>query len=319
MRITVAALRSVIKEVLHDRRRLVSEAWGSKMVNGTIFLPTPSAIAVWKNEVLGQMSDGAWENTNPQNHWEYWSDLDVQQGAPGLKADRGPIKTGYNLAGLLQYVGDRMVAYGRMGKALGAGAPDAAINAAEYMPDTLEQWQQAKQSNNWQYDFVSKYMGAVTEDMAKKFYNTAYTERDLRRDLSFMKTAMKGGTQSGGRATASSPGAASGATGGYYELSDGKSHKFWSFNLNGPELTVNYGRIGTSGATKVKKYSSPEEAELEAEKLVTSKVNKGYSEATKGGTAPKPLGKRGPRGGGVDLRAQALAKLSPEERKALGL
>lgn len=318
MRITVAALRSVIKEVLHERRRLVSEARGSKTVNGTIYLPTPSAIAVWKNEILGQMSDGAWENTNPQNHWEYWSDLNVQQGAPGLKADRSPVKTGYNLAGLLQYVGDRMVAYGRMGKALGASAPDDAVRAAEYMPETLEQWQQAKQSNNWQYDFVSKYMGAVTEDMAKKFYNTTYTERDLRRDLSFMKTAMKGGAPG---PVPGKSGGASIATGGYYELNDGKSHKFWSYNLNGPELTVNYGRIGTSGATKVKKYSSPEEAELEAQKLVTSKVNKGYSEATKGGTAPKPLGKRGGgrSAGGVDLRAQALAKLSPEERAALGL
>ncbi len=61
-----------------------------------------------------------------------------------------------------------------------------------------------------------------------------------------------------------------------YELSDGKSHKFWAIDLEGTDVTTQWGRIGTDGQSKVKSFGSVAEAEKERDKLVRSKVKKGY-------------------------------------------
>jgi hypothetical protein len=88
--------------------------------SGVIFLPTYSAIALWGWELTGQFSDGAWENAAPADHYSYWCDLDVAIGNPETAAPGYPKKTGYGFGILLQYgIGDRMVKYGRFGKAIG--------------------------------------------------------------------------------------------------------------------------------------------------------------------------------------------------------
>ncbi len=61
-----------------------------------------------------------------------------------------------------------------------------------------------------------------------------------------------------------------------YELSDGKSNKFWEINLDGDTFTVNYGRIGTSGQSSTKVFATEEKARNEHDKLVKSKEKKGY-------------------------------------------
>ena len=61
------------------------------------------------------------------------------------------------------------------------------------------------------------------------------------------------------------------------EFSDGTSHKFWQVEVQGPMMTVVYGRIGADGQTKVKTYSSPAEALKAAAKLVAEKEKKGYA------------------------------------------
>lgn len=63
-----------------------------------------------------------------------------------------------------------------------------------------------------------------------------------------------------------------------FELSDGKSNKFWSVKRKGAVVTVTYGRIGTDGQTKDKAHASDDAAETAMEKLVASKTKKGYSE-----------------------------------------
>ena len=59
---------------------------------------------------------------------------------------------------------------------------------------------------------------------------------------------------------------------------DFKSQKFWSIDVCGSSFTVNYGKLGSEGQTQVKEFSSPEEAEQSAEKLIKEKLNKGYVE-----------------------------------------
>lgn len=63
-----------------------------------------------------------------------------------------------------------------------------------------------------------------------------------------------------------------------FELSDGKSDKFWQIEVQGSTYTVRYGRKGTDGQTSTKAFGSTEEAARQAEKAIAGKVKKGYAE-----------------------------------------
>ena len=64
----------------------------------------------------------------------------------------------------------------------------------------------------------------------------------------------------------------------YFEFSDDKSSKFWEIAQNGSDVTVRFGRIGTSGQTKTKSFDDVDAATKHAEKLVEEKTGKGYKE-----------------------------------------
>jgi predicted DNA-binding WGR domain protein len=59
----------------------------------------------------------------------------------------------------------------------------------------------------------------------------------------------------------------------------GNSQKFWRASVRDKELSVSYGRIGSSGQTVLKQFESAERAHREMDKLVTEKLRKGYVEA----------------------------------------
>ena len=64
----------------------------------------------------------------------------------------------------------------------------------------------------------------------------------------------------------------------YFELVDDKSSKFWEVGINGSEVTVRYGRIGTDGTSKTKDLGSESAAQKHLEKQISSKESKGYQE-----------------------------------------
>ncbi|MCI0702460.1 MAG: WGR and DUF4132 domain-containing protein [Planctomycetia bacterium] len=66
-----------------------------------------------------------------------------------------------------------------------------------------------------------------------------------------------------------------------FQFSEGKSHKFWTIELSGKSHTVNFGKIGTTGQTQTKDFTSEDEAKKSYEKLIAEKVKKGYVEQTK--------------------------------------
>ena len=57
---------------------------------------------------------------------------------------------------------------------------------------------------------------------------------------------------------------------------DAKSHKFWQIEAKGSAINILYGKVGTNGQTSLKKAKSPDAAKAEAEKLIKSKLKKGY-------------------------------------------
>src|ERR1043165_6626676 len=63
------------------------------------------------------------------------------------------------------------------------------------------------------------------------------------------------------------------------EFEEGTSSKFWRARVEGKTLYVNYGKIGTTGATQVKELASAAEAQREYDKLVRDKRKKGYLDA----------------------------------------
>jgi len=64
----------------------------------------------------------------------------------------------------------------------------------------------------------------------------------------------------------------------YFEFIGGNSEKFWEICINGNEVTVRFGRIGTEGQTQIKTFPDAAAANRHAEKLIASKIGKGYAE-----------------------------------------
>ncbi|RKR86860.1 putative DNA-binding WGR domain protein [Micromonospora pisi] len=64
-----------------------------------------------------------------------------------------------------------------------------------------------------------------------------------------------------------------------FELVAGTSAKFWEISLDGVEVTVRYGRLGTVGQTQHKSFGSAPTAAAHMDKLVAEKLKKGYAES----------------------------------------
>ena len=64
----------------------------------------------------------------------------------------------------------------------------------------------------------------------------------------------------------------------YFEFVGGSSAKFWECGVSGNEVTVRFGRIGTNGQTQTKTLDDADAATKHAEKLIGSKLKKGYQE-----------------------------------------
>ncbi|WP_309570013.1 DUF1963 domain-containing protein [Deinococcus sp.] len=77
----------------------------------------------------------------------------------------------------------------------------------------------------------------------------------------------------------------------YLELSDGHEHKFYEVTVDGLNVTVRYGRIGTAGLSKTTTAPTPEAAAQDAAKKITEKRKKGYADAVAGQTAKKAVEK----------------------------
>ena len=60
------------------------------------------------------------------------------------------------------------------------------------------------------------------------------------------------------------------------EFKEGTSQKYWEGEVRGSGLLVRWGRLGTSGQSQTKDFSSSSSAQAELEKLVREKTKKGY-------------------------------------------
>ena len=63
-----------------------------------------------------------------------------------------------------------------------------------------------------------------------------------------------------------------------FEFVGGTSAKFWEVDRAGKDVTVRFGRLGTSGQQQTKSLRTLEAAQRHVEKLVGEKLAKGYVE-----------------------------------------
>jgi predicted DNA-binding WGR domain protein len=57
---------------------------------------------------------------------------------------------------------------------------------------------------------------------------------------------------------------------------EGETSRFWEAALEGCKLIVRYGRVGTKGQVHVKTFAKETTAQLEKDKMIREKANKGY-------------------------------------------
>jgi hypothetical protein len=170
----------------------------SNGTTGTIYFNNLSQLALWDAELVGQLSDGIWEHISPRDHWKFWSDIRAavdREGPPRVVTNYlTQIKRrNYAFNRLYAYVGDRMLAYGRMARAVenqDMSAPNNFI-VAKYMPSTLEAWLESRATGRWERNVNKELMERdVTEELARAYYNTSYTMNDLQTDVAIIKRAM---------------------------------------------------------------------------------------------------------------------------------
>ena len=63
-----------------------------------------------------------------------------------------------------------------------------------------------------------------------------------------------------------------------FEFVGGSSAKFWEIRVDGKEVSVCFGRIGTAGQSQTKSLPTEAKATEHAEKLIRAKLAKGYKE-----------------------------------------
>lgn len=64
----------------------------------------------------------------------------------------------------------------------------------------------------------------------------------------------------------------------HFEFVGGTSAKVWEVTVSGCDVTVRFGRLGTSGQIQTKTLDDAAAAQQHAEKLIGQKLEKGYVE-----------------------------------------
>ena len=148
----------------------------------TLAFRNADQLVLWKYELLGQLSDGHWENSVPHTHWERWHDAEAIVDPDNVGRDFWVQRDRYNFANkdLLDVVAKRMIGYVRIAKSLGA----------EVLERTELRWSVGCDGELTGYKrdkMGNEDAGMVTRALE----NPSYTMKDLKRDLKDMGIIIK--------------------------------------------------------------------------------------------------------------------------------
>jgi hypothetical protein len=166
----LSELKSLIKESV---KKALTEA----PKYGTLTLKNLSQLNLFNAEILGQLSDGAWENARPSDHYKVWYDVDAVIGSPIGYSKIYPRRTKYALANqLLPYIGARMLVYGAAGLAkieLNDSTYDMK-NALEYFFEVFNAQTAQDLSSQCKSKTFDEFMQAFTAQVEKTNYLKKY-------------------------------------------------------------------------------------------------------------------------------------------------
>ena len=170
----LSELKSLIKESV---KKALTEA----PMYGTLTVKNQSQANLYNAEISGQLSDGAWENARPSDHWKAWSDVDIVVGSPIGYSGIYPRRTKYALANqLLPYVGARMLVYGAAGLAkidlsrYGSVEASDMTSALEYFFEVFGAQTAQDLSAQCKSKSFDEFMQAFTEQVEKTTYLKKY-------------------------------------------------------------------------------------------------------------------------------------------------
>lgn len=156
---------------------------------------------LWQKEIEGQLSDGQWENTKPNDHWEYWTwvrVLSLEKSVTHHKHIGRSFhvrKDDYALGSkdLLDCIGGRMVAYARLAL---AGYDLGAIETLDVLFGDDGTWggipaQDGEYWNKVRYDLDRYNLTRVKRAVSGLEVGGAYNLTALKADLKEMKKAIK--------------------------------------------------------------------------------------------------------------------------------
>ena len=180
-----------------------------------IYFPTPGSFAIYVCELLGQISDGYWENTRPMNHWKWINDTEpeIVDGKEGYTGPAHRIK--YSTDWLRRHVkkaikgtaGDwgwtiRVFNYAKMANITPvnllknlANGYDAWRSIAEDLPEEEIDNAGLKEKYLSGSEYRKRYWEAVgdkyfTDELLKKYYSSSYDWRDFEDDLDAAENAI---------------------------------------------------------------------------------------------------------------------------------
>jgi len=147
---------------------------------------------LFTEELKGQISDGAWENSGPSDHWEVWCDAEVDFG-DNVGRDFHVKKDNYNLNSrhLVEVVGDRMVDMIKVHKAFPNMPHSLCEDAGSYSISKLREYASEPNSQFWQ-KMLNSILRYTDEDGLKTALESdSYSMKELNKDLKEMKKTLK--------------------------------------------------------------------------------------------------------------------------------
>ena len=198
------------------------------MSNLTIHFKNASAMCLYAMEMVGQISDGKYENSRPYNHWEWVNNVNnmIVDGKMGIEATDGCNSRfwdakgkRYNLNEWYGYINKwrkkndsdytwatRIIAYGKFGKIYPELTYDnlRLMNEVQILLESLQIKIENGEKNpevlfkeltdfstcEWRKSYYEASKDYFTLDFIKKFVNLNYDIKEVKEDVKSMETSI---------------------------------------------------------------------------------------------------------------------------------
>lgn len=143
-------------------------------------------VVLFRVEILGQISDGNWENSRPYDHWRYWIGAEVKVNPANLGRNFYAVKDNYNLTdpGLIEAVGERMCWYAALAK------KGYDVKVIRDLGDYEDYFARGSKGDYWQErDTQMKEIFGSYENLCKE--REGYSVKELRKELRDMKEIIR--------------------------------------------------------------------------------------------------------------------------------